>query len=83
MQVKMSDSESEFMLSQVSKDINFNQMQSSGYGLDVVDGDVISLEAGPSGNFVFSNFEDVQNRTQTQRMLYDNVVIEDISSEEE
>ena len=83
--VKMSESEEEFMCSQVvNNSMDMNATQSGDYGGDIVDnedegiGNVVSLENG-----------NISDKTQcevvesSRRIVYDNVEIEDISSDEE
>ena len=84
--VRMSDSECEFVSSQVSK-MDYNDTIGSQFGGDIVDGDVgsavnvVSLEANCSDSCV--GFEETSDRMNNMRKLYDDVFIEDISSDEE
>ena len=76
--MKMSDSEGEFICSQVSK-FDYESSQSAHYGVDIIDGDatdrnIVSLESGLE--------HEIQD-SKTTRIIYDNVQIEDISSDEE
>ena len=83
----MSDSESEFICSQISNKDYFSS-QSACYGGDIVDvedvksnGNVVSLEFnGEVSSNVCS--ENCGNSTK-QKVLYDNVMIEDISADED
>ena len=80
----MSDSECEFMLSQVSGNMDYSNTQSASYGVDIIDSDedmnqVVSLENGNQKIEV-----EVNGRSDMRgRVLYDNVYIEDISSDDE
>ena len=84
--MKMSDSEGEFMCSQVSKsELIMNGSQE--YGPDVVDdgefggSSVVSLENGNINMLEVGGTPCL--KAGSQKVLYDNVVIEDISSDED
>ena len=74
--------QSDIILTQTSSK-EFEDVPSSCYGGDIVDSntEVVSLEANCNANFnILSGYEELN----TQRhILYDNVEIEDISSDEE
>ena len=80
----MSESEEDFVCSQISKSDYFSS-QSAFYGGDVIDGEgvnsVVSLENTDETRFDIGVENFIQS--QSQRILYDNVVIEDISLDEE
>ena len=85
--VKMSESEEEFICSQVSNH-DFMTSQSSDFGLDIVDGadecqvngNVVSLEL--NGLETYNNSASRSEVAANRRILYENVMIEDISSDE-
>ena len=78
----------EFVCSQISVS-EYNSSQSSSYGLDVVEvGDVItnqivSLESDNIGVCSGETYEKSISRKENECVLHDNVVIEDILSDEE
>ena len=80
-----SDLDDEIQLSQVGN-MEFNQSQSASYALDVIDDDNGSASIVYLENFVptfyvgFKVF--MMQNTQKQRVLYNDVVIEGISSDE-
>ena len=74
---------SDIILTQNSSKSYF-EVPSSGYGGDIVDknSEVVSLEGTSEPNFdIWSDFE--SEVSSQRRILYDNVEIEDISSDEE
>ena len=81
----MSDSENLVVCSQVSVR-GYDDIQSSGYGGDVIDGvgegmeRVVSLEGGDVPVF---ETENCKVTCQNEWILYDNILIEDISSDVE
>ena len=82
------ESGGEFVCSQISVS-EYNSSQSAEYGLDVVDYDgnyrsnVVSLKCENIGNCNVDHEEESVNCDRGVRPLYDNVVIEDISSDED
>ena len=80
----MSDSEGEFVCSQVSN-LDYFQIRSAYFGQDIVDqyieGDVVSLENSNVQKFDLGA-EDLAVK-EGSKVVYGNVLIEDISSEEE
>ena len=82
----MSDLEEEFVCSQVSVG-EFKDTQSAGYGPNILENyvvgleKVVSLEAGDLP--VYDVTEGGRVECRNERVLYDNVLIEDISSDDE
>ena len=82
------ESDDDFVCSQISVS-EYNSSQSADYGLDVVDYDgsnisnVVSLECENFGNCNVADEVESVRCDRGARPLYDNVVIEDISSDEE
>ena len=81
------ESDDDFICSQ-KPNVDVISMQSMDYGGDVIEQDdgfnqeVVSLEQ-VEGNFDLGQEKLVCDGTQPRRVLYDNVMIEDISSDEE
>ena len=84
--MKMSDSEGEFVCSQVSIK-EYSETQSSDYGGDVDDdevqigGNVVSLEGNRQANL--ENCVNKLRDGKNSRVIYDKVQIEDISDDEQ
>ena len=82
----MSDSEGEFMCSQVSN-MDYTASQSYDYGGDIVDEevpigeDVVYLEGNQQANF--ENCVNSLKESKNSRIVYNNVRIEDISEDED
>ena len=85
--MRMSESDVEIMCSQVSTK-DFSDTQSYDYGEDIIGdqsemiGNVVSLESGNSCVYNVGG-ENQWINSQNARILYDNVMIEDISSDDE
>ena len=79
----MLDCECQFVSLQLTNNLDYSQTQSFSYGDDVEMEDIVSLEYNGEGFSQLDKQENISGGHKWCMVVYDNVEIEDISSDEE